>query len=539
MRVCDAIAAYLSANGVTCAFGLPTAQISGFNDALNDYPIEYVVVKNEAAASYSAGRYAEVSGALGVCIIGGCVGVNNAINGIADAQRNKLPVLVLSSVVSEALRGKGALQELETVPITAPITKWCKTVTPKDDPVVLLKEALETALTPPFGPVHLSVPIDVQKSLYTGALPAPIIREHLPIPMDERALEDAAKLMGTSQRGLVVVGRGAKPYADAVRRLCEHLDWPLVTTPNAKGTIASDYKYHLGNYGWCTMEGACDYVDTEAIDTVLVLGSSLGQMATRAYNEALVAGRKVVHIDWDDQVFNRVFKADVAVRYPLEGALDKLVAQLPKRSQKFTKPVSQVPYEANHTGLSLRRFYEALSSYVPKRTCFIQDMGEHMNFAFKYLTLKEGMDYVTSIHYAAMGTAIGGAVGAYYADKSRRYVVLAGDGSFFMNGLEVLTAREYNCPIVYIVVNNSMLGLVEHGGEYVYGRRHKGRNSFKRVDIAKMCDAMGIYAIQIRSEEDFYKLNDAFDQAGGPVVVEVVTDGSEVLLDTDRWQKRK
>ncbi|RKD34668.1 thiamine pyrophosphate-binding protein [Thermohalobacter berrensis] len=538
MRIADAILLYLYKNGVRHAFGIPTGQLSGFNDALNDIDIDYIVVKNEAAATYSAGRYADLKRDLGVCLIGGCVGVNNAINGIADAYRNKLPVLIVSSYVKRESMNKNALQEMITTDITTPITKYSKTVFEPDNVMEEFEKALKIALTPPHGPVHLSIPTDVQLTKFKGIIPDRIDRDKLKPKFDDKSLKKATNTINNKNTGVIMVGRGARGLTEEIKKLSSTLKWPTITTPNAKGLISSKFEYNLGNYGWCTTDGAAEYIDNTDFDCLLVLGSSLGQMSTRAYKKTLVENKTVIHIDWDKNEFNKVFKTDIPVYYDLEAAIKKINKNIHPKNNVFYKPDINKPYTKNHTGLSLRIFMEKIVDIVPEDTCFVQDMGENMNFSFKYLPLKEKMDFQTSIHYASMGTAIAGVMGSYLANPNRQYAVLVGDGSFYMNGMELLTAKEHNMPIIYFVVNNSMFGLVEHAGKLVYGRSHKGKSIFSRVSIKDMAESMGIESVKISHIKQLGEIKEKIHNLDKPFVVELITDGSEILLDKDRWSNK-
>lgn len=537
MRIADGIIQFLYNNGVRHSFGIPTSQLSGFNDGLNDFDIEYIVVKNEAAATYSAGRYADTTRDLAVCFLGGCVGVNNGINGIGDAFRNKLPVLIISSFVKSEVMGKNSLQELITTDITEPITKYSKTVFNKDEVMNEVKRAVEICLTPPHGPVHICVPTDIQLSPLHGDIPEKIDRKELLPEFDDEGLYNAIDTINSSQTGVIMVGRGAKGLTSDIKEISEKLRWPIITTPSAKGIINSNFKYNLGNYGWCTTKGAKEYIDNVKVDCLLILGTSLGQMSTRVYNKNLTDGKKVIHIDWDKKEFNKTLKVDIPVFYDLNKAISIINKNIFIKSNSFTKPIINEPYKKNHTGLSLRRFMEKIVDIVPPNTCFVQDMGENMNYALKYMPIKKDMDYQISLHYAAMGTAVGGVIGSYLANPSRPYAVIVGDGAFFMNGMEILTAKEYNLPIMYFVVNNSMFSLVEHGAKALYGRSVKGATTFKQISICEMAKSMGIDAVKVDKLGKINFIAEKISSLNKPMIIELITDGSEVCLDNDRLVK--
>ncbi len=539
MRIADAVIEFLYKNGVRHSFGVPTSQASGFTDGLHDYDIEYVVVKNEAAATFSAGRYADKTRDLSVCFLGGCVGVNNGMNGIGDAYRNKLPVIIISSYVKKDVMGKNALQELVSTDVTKSITKYSKTILDKDEVMNEVKKAVEIALTPPHGPVHISIPTDIQLSPFNGTIPDRIDREKLFPQFDDNSLNKAVDLINESSSGVIMVGRGSRGLSNDIKELSIKLGWPIITTPNAKAIINTDFKNNLGNFGWCTTEGAANYIDKTDYECLLVLGSSLGQMSTRVYKDTLMKGSKVIHIDWDKSEFNKIFNVDIPVLYDLRSAVKIINERTYIKNNKFIKPVANTPYVNNHTGLSMRLFMEKIVDIVPKNTCFVQDMGENMNFALKYMPIKDTMDYQISLNYASMGTAVAGAMGSYLAEPNRPHVVIVGDGAFFMNGMEVLTAKEYNLPIMYFVVNNSMFSLVEHGANLLYGRSPKGACRFKRFSITAMMKSMGIESMEIDRLEQIDDLKDIITNLKQPFVVDLICDGSEMCIDTDRLKTMK
>ncbi|MDR3597759.1 thiamine pyrophosphate-binding protein [Clostridium sp.] len=535
MRVADYIVKYLENNNVKNVYGIPAGTVGALYDALEDTNIQLIVTKNEAAATYAATRYASISHKLGVCCFAGGVGLNNAINGIAEASRSKVPVLIISGYVNRWQIGKGAVQELNTEMITAPITKYSKTILKNEEVAYELKKAIKIALTPPYGPVHLSIPIDMQIDVFEGdinSMEPPITEE---IEYDNYNLSSACELINNSNTGVIMVGKGARGLKEDIKELSTKLKWPIITTPEGKGVINSDFALNLGNYGFCSSDYAAEFIDNAKVDCLLILGSSLGESATRNFNDVLVEDKKVIHIDWDKNELNRVFKADVAVYHDLHKALPFLLDNVLEKDNDFAKPEVNKPYVCNHTGLSTRLFLEKVVDIVPENTYFISDIGEYMNFIFKYLPLKQTMDFDISLNYGAMGAGVTGVMGAYAANPARPYSVIVGDGSFFMNGIEVLTAKEYRMPIIYFVINNSMLGYVEHGQKFIYGRSSEGF-SYERVSIKDMVQALGIKAFQMSTVEELENIKECLMNINEPIVVELVTDGTEKVPVADRFK---
>lgn len=549
MRVSDIMIKMLAENGVKYIFGISAGTVSSLYDATNDYGINAITTKNEAGAAYSAAKYAAISNKLGVCIAAGGVGVNNMVNGIADAMRSKTPILIISGYVHRWQIGKGAIQELDTEGIFKPITKYSKTVLDENEAIEELAKAIKIACTPPYGPVHLSVPIDIQIMEYPNQ--ANMINENsnlanveaataLEICKDNNdieALREAVNIINHEKSGIIMAGRGCKNYSAELIKLSRHLNWPIITTPEGKGVVSTDSEMNLGNYGFSSTDAALDYVENGDYTCIVVLGSSLGESATRNYNDVLFKNKKFIHIDWDTNELNKVFKADVPVCCDLGRAIPYILNNTNQKENAFVRPKElNAQYEKNHTGLSLRLFLDKIVDIVPKNTFFISDIGEFMNFMFKYLPIKEGMGFDIGLNYGAMGAGIGGSIGASLALPERQVAVFVGDGSFFMNGMEILTAKHYKLPIIYFVINNAMLAYVEHGHTYLYGRTLRNGFVQERISIAEMCRAIGIKAMQINKIEEMDNIKEFTENLDGPCIIELVTDGSEKVAVADRFK---
>lgn len=557
MRVSDIMIKKLAEKDVEYIFGISAGTVSSLFDASNNYNIKVITTKNEAGAAYSATKYAAISNKLGVCIVAGGVGVNNAVNGIADAMRSKVPMLIISGNVHRWQIGKGAIQELNTENILKPITKYSKTILDENEVIDELDKAIKLAMTPPCGPVHISVPIDIQIMKYVdedderesrltyntnleNLEVAATLEERFAVGCDKNdieALKIATNIINEEESGLIMVGSGCRNFKKDVIKLSKHLNWPIITTPQAKGIIPTDFELNLGNYGFSSTDAALDYVENSNYTCLLVLGSSLGESATRNYNDILFKNKKFIHIDWDKSELNKVFNSDVCVHSDLGVAIPFINENTYKKNVVFSKPKKiNEDYINNHTGLSLRLFLEEIVNIVPENTFFISDIGEYMNLLLKYLPIKKDMGFNISLNYGAMGTGVGGALGAYLALPKRQLAVFVGDGSFFMNGMEILTAKHYKMPIIYFVINNAMLAYVEHGHRYLYGRTLRDSFVQERISIAEMGRAIGIKAMEIRNIEDMKNIEGFISNLHGPCIIELITDGTEKVSTADRFK---
>lgn len=534
MRIANGIWEFLRKAGVDYVFGIPAGTISPLFDALNDVDIHPIVAKNEGGAAFMAARYASVTGKMAVCIGAGGVGANNMMNGVADAFRAKSPVLFLTGYVHRWQIGKGAIQELNTEEILRPVTKYSKTVLKEEDVMKELAFAVELANTVPMGPVHLSIPIDIQLNQLQEELPVLKERVYELDTANTERLKEACTLIEGSKKGLILAGKGTRGKSGLLMDLCRHLKWPVMTTPEGKGVVSSEFSYNLGNYGFASSDAASGYVNDKEVDCLLVLGTSLGENATNNFSKSLTEGKKVIHIDWDEKELGKVYETDVKICGDLKLAIPYILSHTaPGRAAGFERPALNTKLDRVNTGVSLREFMEELPAYMPGNTYYMADMGEFMNFAFKYLSIPEGGDFETNLNYAAMGSAIGGAIGVQVAEPEKCVAVFAGDGDFFMNGMEVLTAKEYGLPIVYFIVNNAMLGFVEHGHQFLFERVVKGFKQ-ERISIANMLAACGIKTMELNDNSQIKEIPEFLRDLKGPAVIEIITDGSEPAPNGDR-----
>ncbi|WP_239618588.1 thiamine pyrophosphate-binding protein [Cohnella mopanensis] len=536
MKMAEAILKVLKANEVEYLFGIPAGIIGPIYDSLIDVDIKPIITKNEAGAAYMAARYSSTSGKLSVCVGAGAVGVGNMMNGIADAKRAKAPMLIIAGYINRWQMGKGAIQELDGEQMVKPVTKYSVTVMDEADVINELVKAIRIAMTPPCGPVYLSIPIDVQRGEVHGSLPEPLNLAEIQavIPARER-LERASELLNRSSDGLIMVGRGGRGFSSEIMQLSERLQWPIITTPAGKGVVPADFALNLGNYGFSSTDAASEYVNSSRPSCILVLGTSLGEASTCNFNEVLVAGRTVIHVDRDPQELGKVFKTDVSVQGDLKEVLPYLIQNSRSSSKAIYRRSMALnePYERNHTGLSLRLFLERLKSAMPSDTRYVCDIGEFTNFVLKYLEVPRGGDFEINLDYGAMGSAIAGGAGLYAADPSRPVAVFAGDGCFFMNGMDILTAKEYRIPVVYFIINNAMLSYVVRGQKFLYNRTIPDYKQ-ERISIAEMMSVAGIRAMSVDRMEDVRNIPAFVKELDGPCIIEVNTDGSEPAPILDR-----
>ncbi|QAS52578.1 thiamine pyrophosphate-binding protein [Halobacillus litoralis] len=522
MKSVRAVLDYLVSGDVSYIFGIPAGSVNAFFDELYDTPsITPVICKHEGAASYMAASYAKYSNSLGVCIGSSGPGATNLITGAANAMREHLPVLFLTGSVPVNTVGLNASQELHADPLYQSVTKYSQRVDHAEDLLTEVHKAVEIALTGVPGPVHIAMPIDVQLQ-DISAPPFPTFPERAPLIPNEEDILEAAEKLARSESGYIFVGQGTRGSVESVLELAEMLNWPIVTTPQAKGFIPDTHPLLRGVFGFAGHETASALINEEEAETVLILGSSLGETATNNWNPNITKNKEVIQVDYDAAVFNRKYPVDLAVHGDMNVTIPCLIKSLNsmglnRLSLPSLERITQVLTEEYNTHNVLL----ALQENLPKETRFTIDIGEFMAYVINHMAVQTSDSFDINVHFGAMGSGIASSIGAKLADPERPTVSITGDGCFFMHGMELLTAKEYDIPVLFVVMNNARLGMVHHGHSLQYDRAHE-RFAQESVDISQMAATLGVPNVRINSLEDINDENlSAVLTSAGPAVLEV------------------
>ena len=313
MKAARTVLEYLKGNGVEYIFGIPAGSVNGLFNELYDMPeITPIVTKHEGAASYMAAAYAKYTNQMSVCV--GCSGPGgtNLVTGAANAMREHLPVLFLTGAVPVSTVGLNASQELDAEPIFRSVTKYSATVKDSKDLLKEVVKATEIALSGVPGPVHIAMPIDIQlDDVQNINIPKPPKRA--PIVPDPDTIKHVAKELFKRESGYIFVGQGARNSVEPLLELAEMLEWPILTTPQAKGFIQDGHPLVAGVFGFAGHENASALINEGDGQALLIVGSSLGETATNNWNKNLIKDRFSVQMDFDQSVFNRKYEIDVPV----------------------------------------------------------------------------------------------------------------------------------------------------------------------------------------------------------------------------------
>lgn len=538
MKAARTVLDYLKSNGVKYIFGIPAGSVNGFFDELYDMPeITPIITKHEGAASYMAASYAKQANEMSVCIACSGPGATNLVTGAANAMREHLPVLFLTGAVPVNTVGLNASQELDVETVFRPVTKYSVTVKDAKDLLNEVIKATEIAISGVPGPVHIAIPIDIQHTnVQQLVIPEPPKRK--PIVPNLETIKITAKELLKRKNGYIFVGQGIRNSVEQLIELAELLNWPIITTPQAKGYIQESHPLFAGVFGFAGHGTASTLIEEGNGQAILIVGSSLGETATNNYNLNLTKDRFSIQMDFDQSVFNRKYKIDIPVLGDINLSLLFLIEELrtlgisnkgTTLQVKETKEMVDdlVEYNTKNVLLSLQK-------YVPATTRYSIDIGEFMSYVIHHMNVLESDTYNINVHFGAMGSGIGAAIGSKLADPERPAICITGDGCFFMHGMEILTAKEYNLPILFVVMNNARLGMVYHGHSLQFRRTHP---SFEQqaINISAMAAAMDIPSYRV---DELVNLNqdiiNNLMNANGPAILEVALTDNNIPPMGDR-----
>ncbi len=535
MRAIEAGLRFLLDHGVKYVFGIPAGSINALYDALFDLPeMKPIVVKHETSAGYAASAYTRITGIPSLCVGSSGPGATNLITAAANAWKEKLPVIFITGSVPSTKIGKGGAQELGAEAIFAPVTKLSQTVLEANQLPAAIAEALHAAQSGVPGPVHLAIPIDIQMT-DIGSVSQPVLPLLEPKHSHAGDLSAAAELIRrTGTRGALLLGFGAKSARRAIQLFAEKTGWPVATTPRGKGSFPEDHPLSLGVYGLSGHDDAICALNGSQHDVLFVIGSSLGELATGNWSAELLEGKKLIHLDYDEHEFGKNYVPTVRLCGDIPLTIEELIFHLPSKEipDKSYRTVKEaqiaIGQNSNEQLWNTQQVIRKIGEFAPANSRFYIDIGEFMTYSVQNLLIHSEQDFDIDINFGAMGSGIGGVLGAQLAEPDRPHICITGDGCFFMHGFEVLTAKEYGLPVIYFVINNARLGMVYHGHMLQYERCLDDFSQF-RVNIASIAKAMGIRYKQVKSHNQFRRehMKNWID-GQGPMIVEIVVEGNEI-----------
>jgi acetolactate synthase-1/2/3 large subunit len=507
--------ATLVGEGVTEVFGYPGGAILPAYDALRKFPIRHVLVRHEQGAAHMADGYARASGKVGVAIATSGPGATNLVTGIATAMLDSVPIVCITGNVSSKVLGTDAFQEVDITGITLPVTKHNFLVSKAEDLAPALRLAFQIAQSGRPGPVLVDITKDAQQATalfdFAAATPKPY-RPHPMLRVEESGLVQAAELIRTAQRPVILAGHGVTESGamEQLRTLAERAQVPVALTLLGLGGFPASHPLNMGMMG---MHGEAwvNHAIQEA-DLLIACGMRfddrvIGSPATYALKA------KKIHIEVDPAEINKNIKVEVALVGDLSEVLEQLLPRVSARDgskwlraieeSKGAVAVHDIKNLPDSGHLYAAHVMHDLWRITGGNAVVVTDVGQHQMWEAQYFHHEHPRSLITSGGLGTMGYALPAAIGAKTACPEKEVWVIAGDGGFQMTASELSTIVQENLKINIAVINNGYLGMVRQWQEFFYERNYEA-TPLVSPDFVKLADAHGIAgrAVRTRGEVD-------------------------------------
>ncbi len=517
------IAEVLIEHGVDTIFGYPGGAVLNIYDALYEYSdkIRHILTAHEQGASHAADGYARATGKTGVVLATSGPGATNLVTGIATAYMDSVPMVAITGNVGTSLIGRDAFQEVYITGITMPITKHNFMVQNISELAPILREAFKIANSGRKGPVLVDIPKDVTAAVteFTPQVPDPIRDTTV---LDAEKLKTVAKLINSAKRPVLEIGGGvvSAEASDIVRAFVQKTGIPTCHTLMAAGVLG--YSEPL-NYGLVGMHGS--YVTNKAIDEadlLLAVGTRFSDRV--ALNTDHFASRaKVVQIDIDMSEICKNVLVDEYIEGDVKTVLTALLPLVKEKSHSAWvrtledyKKDDYVPKDSKEH-LTPHELVRAICAETDKETVYVTDVGQHQMWAAQYLEHTRARNFLTSGGLGTMGYGYGAAIGAQFGCPQARVVHITGDGSFHMNLNEACTAVSYGLPIITVIFDNRVLGMVRQWQTCFYGKRYSQTDPERKTDFVKVIEGFGGKGYHVETLEEFKAAYKQAQAQKGPV----------------------
>ncbi len=532
----DIIAEVLIEHGVDTVFGYPGGAVLNIYDALYKYrdKIRHILTAHEQGASHAADGYARATGKTGVVIATSGPGATNLVTGIATAYMDSVPMVAITGNVSTSLIGRDAFQEVYITGITMPITKHNFMVQDISELAPILREAFKIANTGRKGPVLVDIPKDITAAItdFEPVTPAPIADSTV---LHTEQLKAVAKMINSAKRPLIELGGGvtSADASEVARAFVEKTGAPACHTLMAAGVLG--YNEPL-NYGLVGMHGS--YVTNKAMDEADLLIAVGTRFSDRVAlkPDAFAKKAKVVQIDIDMSEINKNVNVDAYLAGDVKTILTAILPFIEtvdrsawiQELDAFKKD-DYIPQD-DPAHLTPHELVEAICDGTDKETVYVTDVGQHQMWAAQYIHHTGARNFLTSGGLGTMGYGYGAAIGAQIACPDKRVVHITGDGSFHMNLNEACTAVSYGLPIITVIFDNRVLGMVRQWQTCFYGKRYSQTDPERQTDFVKVVEGFGGKGYRATNLREFKAAYKQAQQDNCPVWIDCTIGKDERVL---------
>ncbi len=525
----------LKEQGVDTVFGYPGGTILNVYDALYKHSdeIHHILTSHEQGAAHAADGYARATGKVGVCMATSGPGATNLVTGIATAYMDSIPVVAITANVNLPALGKDSFQEVDIAGVVMPITKHSYIVKDVTKLAETLRKAFHIAQSGRPGPVLVDITKDVTANTceFTPKAPEPVEKK---VKYSEADIEAAIDLIEKAERPFFYVGGGIilSGASEELAAFAKKVDAPVCDTLLGKGAFNGRDAAYTGMIG---MHGTkASNLGVSECDLLIALGARFSDRVV-GNPQKFAEKAKVLHIDIDAAEINKNIRTDVSVVGDLKEVLQILNRRLtgkkhPEWLARIAELKEKYPLTYDKSTLTCPYIIEEIDRVTEGKAIITTDVGQHQMWAAQYYKYTEPRTFLSSGGLGTMGYGLGACIGAKSGRPDKICINIAGDGCFRMNLNELATASRYNIPIIQVVINNHVLGMVRQWQTLFYGQRYSQTILQDKVDFCKVAEGLGCEAILVTKKEEVAPAIEKALTLGKPVVLNCIIDEDDKVF---------
>ena len=522
----------LKEQGVDTVFGCPGGAILNVYDQLYKHPeIRHVLTSHEQGASHAADGYARSTGKVGVCFATSGPGATNLVTGISTAYMDSIPMVAITCNVGVSLLGKDSFQEVDIAGITTPVTKYSFIVKDVEKLADTIRRAFDIARKGRPGPVLVDIPKDVTANMVEFESKKIEKPKRLTEMITDEDIDKAVRLIKSSKKPYIFVGGGVV-LADAseeLREFVEKVDAPVCDTLMGKGAYdgtSENYTGMLGMHGTKTSN-----LGVSECDLLIAIGTRFSDRVL-GNPKKFASQAKILQFDVDPAEINKNIRVTESVVGDVKEVLKRMNQKLEQLDHNSWKEhvlayAKTFPLTYNKEGLSGPYIIEKIYEMVEGNAIMVTEVGQHQMWAAQYYKYKKPRTLLTSGGLGTMGYGLGAAIGAKTANPDKTVINIAGDGCFRMNMNELATASREKLPIIEVIINNHVLGMVRQWQTLFYEKHYSATVLDDGVDYVKLSEAMGAAARRVTSKEEFEKAFSEALNSKTPFVIDCIIDSDD------------
>ena len=517
----------LKEQGVDTVFGYPGGTILNIYDTLYKHSdeIRHILTSHEQGAAHAADGYARATGKVGVCLATSGPGATNLVTGIATAYMDSVPVVAITANVTLPMLGKDSFQEVDIAGVTMPITKHGYIVKNVEELADTIRRAFTIARSGRPGPVLVDITKDVTAAVCEYVL-KPVEVEPRTYRCTEEEIDQVAEYIRAAKKPYIYLGGGAvaSDACEEVAAFAELIDAPVCDTLMGKGAFDGRSERYTGMIG---MHGTkTSNLGVSQCDLLIALGARFSDRVI-GNPKKFAENARIIHMDIDAAEINKNIRADASLVGDLKLVLQELNRRLEKQEHSdWMKTIADLktkyPLKYDDSQLSCPYVIEAIDRVTKGEALITTDVGQHQMWAAQYYRYTKPRTFLSSGGLGTMGYGLGACIGAQLGQPDKLCINIAGDGCFRMNMNELATASRYHIPIIQVVINNHVLGMVRQWQTLFYGKRYSQTVLSDKVDFCKVAEGLGCEAIRVTRKEEVEPAIEKAIALKAPVLIECI-----------------